>query len=78
MKLLRSNKSKSGKDAMFLKGLYYSYTNDKKKAINYFDSSLHLDFTYMYSYREKAIALYDLGKYEDALKGFKKGCYNSE
>ncbi len=70
--LLKNNRVKSGKDAMFVKGLYYSYTNDKKKAIDYFDSSLHLDFTYMYSYREKGIALYDFGKYEEALEVLKK------
>ena len=70
--LLKANRVKSGKDAMFVKGLYYSYTNDKKKAINYFDSSLQMDFTYMFSYREKAIALYDLGKYEEALEVLKK------
>lgn len=65
--LLKANRVKSGADAMFVKGLYYSYTNDKPKAISYFDSSLHMDFTYMFSYREKAIALYDLGKYQQAL-----------
>lgn len=70
--LLKANKVKSGKDAMFVKGLYYSYTNDKKKAIDYFDSSLNMDFTYMFSYREKAIALYDLGKYAEALEVLKK------
>ncbi|MEO8762650.1 MAG: tetratricopeptide repeat protein [Ginsengibacter sp.] len=70
--LLRANRVKSGKDAMFVKGLFYSYTNDKIKAINYFDSSLHMDFTYMFSYREKAIALYDLGKYEEATEVLKR------
>jgi len=70
--LLKVNRVKSGKDAMFIKGLYYSYTNDKKKAINYFDSSLQMDFTYMFSYREKAIALYDLGRYEEALEVLKR------
>ena len=70
--LLKLNRVKSGKDAMFVKGLYYSYTNDKKKAINYFDSSIQMDFTYMFSYREKAIALYDLGKYEEALAILKR------
>ena len=70
--LLKANRVKSGKDAMFIKGLYYSYINDKKKAINYFDSSLHMDFTYMFSYREKAIALYDLGKYQEALEVLKR------
>jgi tetratricopeptide (TPR) repeat protein len=36
--LLRSNKSKMGKDAYFIKGLYYNYTNDFKKAILNLDS----------------------------------------
>jgi tetratricopeptide (TPR) repeat protein len=70
--LLKANRVKTGKDAMFVKGLYYSYTDDKKKAIAYFDSSLQMDFTYMFSYREKAIALYDLGQYEEALGVLKK------
>lgn len=70
--LLKDNKVKSGKDAMFIKGFYYSFLNDKKKAINYFDSSLALDYTYMFSYREKAIALYSMGKYEEALKVLKR------
>ena len=70
--LLKTNRVKSGKDAMFIKGLYYSYNNDKRKAINYFDSSLQMDFTYMFSYREKAIALYDLGKYQEALVVLKR------
>ena len=70
--LLKANRVKSGADAMFVKGLYYSYINDKIKAINYFDSSLHMDFTYMFSYREKAIALYDLGKYQEALDVLKR------
>ena len=70
--LLKVNRVKSGKEAMFVKGLFYSYTNDKKKAITYFDSSLQMDFTYMFSYREKAIALYDLGKYAEALEVLKK------
>jgi tetratricopeptide (TPR) repeat protein len=70
--LLKANRLKSGKDAMFVKGLFYSYTNDKKKAITYFDSSLRMDFTYMFSYREKAIALYDLGQYSEALEVLQK------
>ncbi|MEO6639535.1 MAG: tetratricopeptide repeat protein [Ginsengibacter sp.] len=70
--LLQVNRVKWGKDALFLKGLYYNYSGDKNKAINYFDSSLQLDFTYMFAYREKAIALYDVGKYESALLALKR------
>lgn len=66
------SKAKYGKDAFFLKGLYYTYSGNKPKAISYFDSSLNVDFTYMYSYREKAIALYDLGKYQQALTTLKR------
>lgn len=66
--LLHSNKTKWGKDAYFIKGLYYNYMNDPTKAIQNLDSCLHLDFTYMYAYREKAIALYSETKYEEAIK----------
>ncbi len=62
MKLLKANKAKSGKDAYFIKGLYYNYMNEPKKAIPLLDSCLALDFTYMYAYREKAIALYTENK----------------
>lgn len=65
--LLLANKSKAAKEAMFIKGLYYNYAGNKTKAINYFDSSIRQDYNYMFAYREKAIALYDMGKYEDAL-----------
>lgn len=65
--LLGFNRSKSGDDAFFIKGLYYNYTNEPKKAIVFLDSCLNLDYTYMYAYREKAIALYQLEKYEDAV-----------
>jgi tetratricopeptide (TPR) repeat protein len=70
--LLRANKIKSGKDAYFIKGLYYNYMNEPKKAIANLDSCLSLDFTYMYAYREKGIALYTEKKYEDALNVLKR------
>jgi len=70
--LLQANKTKSGKDAYFIKGLYYNYMNEPKKAITNLDSCLNLDFTYMYAYREKAIALYTENKYEDAIKVLKR------
>ena len=66
--LLQSNKTKSGKDALFIKGLYFNYINEPKKALPYLDSCLQEDYTYMYAYREKAIALYNQEKYKDALK----------
>src|SRR5665647_118646 len=70
--LLQSNKTKSAKDAWFIKGLYFNYNNEPKKAIPYLDSCLDKDYTYMYAYREKAIVLYTLAKYNDALDVLKR------
>ncbi len=54
--------------ALFIKGLYFNSTGDKMKAINFFDTCISLDYTNMLAHREKAICLYDLGKYLDGLK----------
>ena len=66
--LILGNKSRAEKEALFIKGLYYNYTGNKKKAIQFFDSSINVDYTYMFAYREKAVALYDLGKYTEAIQ----------
>ncbi len=65
--LLLAKKTRSDKEVFFIKGLYYNYAGDKIKAIGLFDKCLAMDYTYMFAYREKAIALYDLGKYEASL-----------
>ena len=65
--LILADKAKAEKQALFIKGLYYTYSGDKNKAIEYFNKCLALDYTFMDAYREKAVALYDLGKYKDAL-----------
>ncbi len=71
--VLVAKKVRSDKEALFIKGLYFNYTGDKTKAIISMDSCLAMDYTYMFGYREKAIALYDLGKYESALAVLDKG-----
>lgn len=68
--LLIGKKSRAEKEAFFIKGLYYSYINQKQKAIPFFDKCLNLDYTYMPGYLEKGVALYDLNKYEEALLVF--------
>jgi tetratricopeptide (TPR) repeat protein len=70
--LLERNRMKSAKDAWFIKGLYYNYINEPKNAIPFLDSCLSTDYTYMYAYREKAIALYNLSKYKDAIDVLKR------
>jgi tetratricopeptide (TPR) repeat protein len=65
--LLSNNITKTEKEAYYIKGLYYSFNQEKIKAIGFFDKCLSLNYTYMNAYREKAIALYDLGKFSEAL-----------
>ncbi len=65
--LLRYHKEDAEKQALFIKGLYYSFTKTYQTAIEYFDRCLSIDFNYMDAYREKAIALYELGKYDEGL-----------
>lgn len=67
-----ADKAKVEKEALFIKGLYYNYSGQKQKAIPFFDACLQLDYTYMFAYREKGIALYDLARYADALKVLEK------
>ena len=64
--LLYANKAGAEKEAYFIKGLYYSYNNEKEKAIPFFDKCISLNYTFMDAYLEKGIALYDLKKYSEA------------
>ncbi len=66
--LIIGKNAKADKEANLIKGLYYSSIGDKQKAITFFDNCLALDYTFMFAYREKGITLYDMGKYEEALK----------
>lgn len=65
--LMQRDEANAEKEALFIKGLYFNYINEKEKAISFFDKALLLNFTFMEAYREKAIALYDQGKYKEAL-----------
>ncbi len=70
--LLIANKAKAEKEAYFIKGLYYSLTKEKEKAIVNFDKCIAISYTYMQAYLEKSIALYDLGKYKEAAEVLEK------
>lgn len=65
--LLQTPAANAQKQALFIKGLYYSYTGDKIKAIPFFDYCLKIDYRDMLAYREKAICLFDLDRYAEAL-----------
>ncbi|MCY7292858.1 MAG: tetratricopeptide repeat protein [Ferruginibacter sp.] len=64
--LLAADKAGAEKEAYFIKGLYYSYNNEKEKAIPFFDKCISIQYTFMNAYLEKGIALYDLKKYSEA------------
>lgn len=55
-------------EALFIKGIYFAKTGEKENAIAFFNECLKLNYKDLMSYREKAIAEYELGKYVEALK----------
>jgi tetratricopeptide (TPR) repeat protein len=70
--LLKKPKAKADKQALFIKGLYYSYYGDNLTAISFFDNCLSLDYRDIMAYREKAICLYNLAKYKEAIQSLEK------
>ncbi|MFZ1527555.1 MAG: tetratricopeptide repeat protein [Ferruginibacter sp.] len=65
--LLIGKKANAEREAIFIKGLFYSSVGQKQKAIELFDQAIGIDYGFMEAYREKAIALSDQQKYMEAL-----------
>lgn len=70
--ILLNSKSPATKEAYFIKGLYYSFTNKKETAISFFDKALSTDYLFMDAYLEKGLALYEQKKYNEAAAVFTK------
>ncbi len=70
--LLAGNKAKAEKEAYFIKGLYYSFNNEKEKSIPFFDKCIAINYSFMDAYLEKALALYELKKYKEAAEILEK------
>jgi tetratricopeptide (TPR) repeat protein len=70
--LLIGSKAKAEKEAYFIKGLYYTYKNEKEKSIPFFDKSIAASYTFMEAWLEKGLALYDLKKYKEAAEVLEK------
>jgi tetratricopeptide (TPR) repeat protein len=70
--LLLGKNAHAEKEALLIKGLYFSNKGNKEKALHFFDDCLGLDYNFMHAYREKAIVLYDLGKYNEAIEVLNK------
>ncbi len=66
--LIKVPNGRADKQALFIKGLYYSYTGDNVKAISFFDNCLSLDYMDVMAYREKAICFYNMENYREAIK----------
>jgi tetratricopeptide (TPR) repeat protein len=64
--LLQGSKARAEKEAYFIKGLFYSYKNEKAASIPFFEKCMLLDYNFMQAYLEKALSLYDLKKYDNA------------
>ncbi len=61
---------RTASQARFIKGLYYSNINDKKKAEKQFDDCIKNDYTFLDAYIEKGLLLYDQKQYTEALQVF--------
>ncbi len=70
--LLIGSKASAEKEAYFIKGLYYTYKNEKEKSIPFFDKSIAASYTFMEAWLEKGLALYDLKKYKEAAEVLEK------
>lgn len=65
--LIVANKANAQKEGLLIKGIYYSKTGNKPKALALFSDAIKMDYMFMFAYREKAIVLYDLGQYNEAI-----------
>jgi tetratricopeptide (TPR) repeat protein len=70
--ILTLYKAVAGKEGLLVKGIYLYKTGKANQAINLFDQILREDYTFLFAYREKAIALYELGRYGEAMEVLKK------
>lgn len=65
--LMATDADRLGHQSWYIRGLYHAAIGEKKIAINCFDQSIAQSLTFTEPYREKALVLYDMGLYEDAL-----------
>jgi tetratricopeptide (TPR) repeat protein len=70
--LLVGKNAAAEKEALIIKGIYYSTINEKQKALAFFNTCLQLSYTYMPAYLQKGITLYEMGKYDESIKVLSK------
>jgi len=65
--IIKKDKLKAERQALFIKGLYHSSIGEKKEANAYFNQCIQLSYTFMEAYREKALCLMDMKAYDQAI-----------
>jgi tetratricopeptide (TPR) repeat protein len=65
--ILLNYKENAQKEALFIKGTYFSSLGDYIKAIDYFDQCIKVSYTFMEAYREKSLCLMNQKKYNEAI-----------
>jgi len=68
--LIKKDSMQLHAEPYYFKGLYYSYINDKTKAIALFNQAIQLNYNYLNAYIGKGRALYDQKQYNEARKVF--------
>jgi tetratricopeptide (TPR) repeat protein len=68
--VLASDSSKEIVDPFFIKGIYYSNTQEYNEAIMQFDSCIQRDWKFTDAYIEKGIAFFKQKNYDEALNSF--------
>lgn len=68
--LIATDSLKLFAEPFYIKGMYYSNTADKTKAIQLFDETIKRDHRYLNAYIEKGKVLFDQKKTTEALKTF--------
>ncbi|MBK5272163.1 MAG: tetratricopeptide repeat protein [Bacteroidia bacterium] len=68
--LIKKDSMQVHAEPYYFKGLYYSYINDKAKAIALFNQAIRHNYNYLNAYIGKGRALFDQQKFNEALKVF--------
>ncbi|HMU46488.1 MAG TPA: tetratricopeptide repeat protein [Chitinophagaceae bacterium] len=68
--LIRADSSGERAEPYYYKGIYYSGINEKNKALTFFDEAVKHNYNMLEGYIEKGSILFEMKKYNEALKVF--------
>jgi tetratricopeptide (TPR) repeat protein len=66
--LIRADSADVHAEPYYYKGIYFSNTGDKEKALSLFNDAVQKDYYFLDGYIEKAALLFDLKRFPDAIK----------